>query len=110
MRPPGSGCGRRGTGWRAMPPELDDDHVAAICRVLIAHGVRFVIIGGMAARLHDTGHATVDVDICPSPDDANLANLAAALVGPGVRPSGRGSVRGGSCSIPILICGVRSRW
>lgn len=62
-----------------MPPELSDQHVAAICRVLIEHDVQFVIIGGMAARLHDTGHATVDVDICPSMDDANLDRLAAAL-------------------------------
>lgn len=50
-----------------MPPELSDEHVAAICRVLIALGVQFVILGGMAARLHDTGHAAVDVDICPRP-------------------------------------------
>ncbi len=62
-----------------MPPELSDDHVAAICRVLIDHGVKFVIIGGMAARLHDTGHATIDVDICPSPDDVNLSHLSDAL-------------------------------
>jgi len=48
------------------------------CRVLIDHGVDFVIIGGMAARLHDTGHPTIDVDICPSLDDANLSNLADA--------------------------------
>ena len=26
-----------------MPPELDDDHVAAIREVLIDHGVRFVV-------------------------------------------------------------------
>ncbi len=31
----------------------------------------------MAARLHDTGHATVD--ICPSPVDKNLERLATAL-------------------------------
>lgn len=62
-----------------MPPELSDQHVAEICRVLIEHDVQFVIIGGMAARLHDTGHATVDVDICPSTDDSNLDRLAAAL-------------------------------
>lgn len=42
------------------PPELDDDHVAVICRVLVAHGVQFVVIGGVAARLHETGYATVD--------------------------------------------------
>jgi hypothetical protein len=68
-----------------MPPELSDEHVAAICRVLIARGVQFVIIGGMAARLHETGHATVDVDICPSTDDVNLTRLAAALSDLGAR-------------------------
>ncbi len=26
-----------------------------------------------------TGHATIDIDICPSPEEANLSNLAAAL-------------------------------
>ncbi len=62
-----------------MPRELSDDHVVAICEVLIDHGVEFVIIGGVAARLHDTGHATVDIDICPSSREANLSKLAAAL-------------------------------
>ena len=68
-----------------MPPELSDDHVAAICRVLIDHGVKFVIIGGVAARLHGTGHATIDIDICPSTDDANLSSLTAALQELGAR-------------------------
>ena len=68
-----------------MPPELGDDHVAAICRVLNDHDVEFVIIGGMAARLHDTGHTTIDVDICPSLDDANLSNHADALREVGAR-------------------------
>jgi hypothetical protein len=45
-----------------MSPELDDDQAEAICRVL----VEFVVIGGMAARLHRTGHATVGIDICPA--------------------------------------------
>ncbi len=62
-----------------MPPELSDDHVAAICRVLNDHEVEFVVIGGMAARLHDTGHTTIDIDICPSPDNANLSRLCGAL-------------------------------
>ena len=56
-----------------------DDHVPTICRVLVDHDVEFVIIGGMAARPHDTGHATIDVDIRPSSDDPNLPNLADAL-------------------------------
>ena len=62
-----------------MPPELSDDHVAEICRGLLRHGVQFVVIGGVAARLHDTGHATVDIDICPSVDEDNLVRLARAL-------------------------------
>ncbi len=68
-----------------MPPELSDEHVAAMCRVLIEHEVQLAVIGGMAARLHDTGHATVAVDICPSTDDANLTRLASALEGLGAR-------------------------
>ena len=59
-----------------------------ICGVLIDHGVQFVIIGGVAARLHHTGHATVDVDICPSTDDADLASLASAPADLGARLRG----------------------
>jgi hypothetical protein len=67
------------------PPELDDDHVAAICRVLTEHDVAFVVIGGVAARLHGTGHATVDIDVCPSRAKDNLSRLAAALRALGAR-------------------------
>jgi hypothetical protein len=67
------------------PPELDDDHVAAICRVLAEHEVAFVVIGGIAARLHETGHATVDIDVCPSRAKDNLSRLAAALRALGAR-------------------------
>ncbi len=38
-----------------------------------------MVIGGVAARLHDTGHATIDIDVCPSSDEENLARLATAL-------------------------------
>ena len=41
--------------------------------------MEFVAIGGMAARLHETGNATIDSDICPSSDDANLSHLADVL-------------------------------
>jgi predicted nucleotidyltransferase len=59
--------------------EFDDDRVAAVCRVLLDEGVEFLVIGGVAARLHDTGHATVDLDICPSSVDENLERLSRAL-------------------------------
>lgn len=59
--------------------EIDDERIAAVCSVLHEHHVDFVVIGGVAARLHDTGHATVDIDICPATVDENLERLAAAL-------------------------------
>ena len=59
--------------------EIDDERIAAVCRALLDHLVEFVVIGGGAARLHDTGHATVDIDVCPSSADVNLDRLAAAL-------------------------------
>lgn len=62
-----------------MSPELHDEHVVAICRVLGDHGVAFVLIGGVAARLHDTGYATVDIDVCPSAGKDNLPRLARAF-------------------------------
>ena len=43
------------------------------------HGVRYVLIGGLAAVLHGSPLPTLDADICPSKDDDNLASLAAAL-------------------------------
>lgn len=49
-------------------------------RVLEAHGVAYVLIGGLAASLHGSPHVTTDVDITPSAERSNLARLAAALV------------------------------
>ena len=58
-------------------PELD---AAAVVRVLNTHGVEFVVIGGMAAHLNDLPvPATVDIDITPSRQRANLERLAKAF-------------------------------
>ena len=77
-----------------MLPEFPDDHVVAICGVLADHGVDFLIIGGVAARLHETGHATVDIDICPSRAKANLARLAEALQALGAKLRAEGEPDG----------------
>ena len=47
--------------------------------VLERHGVRHVVIGGLAATLHGSGTVTFDVDVVPEPSPANLARLSAAL-------------------------------
>lgn len=52
----------------------------AIVAVLNQHEVRFVVIGGMAAMVRDLPvPATVDIDITPARDAANLERLAAAF-------------------------------
>jgi hypothetical protein len=58
-------------------PELDPD---AIVRALNRHGVRYVIIGDIAAQLQDLPvPATVDIDVTPARDRKNLERLARAF-------------------------------
>lgn len=50
-----------------------------IIRVLDSHGVRYVLIGGMAATLHGADYVTSDLDITPAQEADNLERLSAAL-------------------------------
>ncbi len=43
------------------------------------HGVVYVLIGGVAARLQGSVRKTADVAICPAPDDENADRLVRAL-------------------------------
>lgn len=43
------------------------------------HGVRYVLIGGFAGKLHGSTILTVDIDICYARDPENLELLVAAL-------------------------------
>lgn len=52
---------------------------ARALRVLHKHRVRFVLIGGFAARLWGSPTITNDIDLCYARDRENLARLAAAL-------------------------------
>jgi hypothetical protein len=54
------------------------DPVATL-RVLAAHGVDFVVVGGVAARLRGAPILTQDVDVTPALTDRNLENLVEAL-------------------------------
>ncbi len=53
---------------------------ARVITTLAAHGVDFVLIGGLAGALHGSPAATNDADICPERTPENLARLAAALL------------------------------
>jgi hypothetical protein len=46
---------------------------------LTAHGVDFVVVGGIAATLLGSARDTFDVDICPATDAPNLKSLGRAL-------------------------------
>lgn len=50
-----------------------------IFAVLAAHGVDYVVVGGLAVQVHGHVRMTNDLDLIPSPARANLARLAAAL-------------------------------
>ena len=52
---------------------------AALLSALHDAGVRFVLIGGMAAVLHGDVGVTVDLDIAPARDPDNLRRLSTAL-------------------------------
>lgn len=68
-----------------------------ILRVLDRHRVTFVIIGGVAGRLHGSPSLTVDLDICYDRRPENLERLAAALVELGAR------LRGVDDDVPFLL-------
>lgn len=48
-------------------------------RVLTAHGVRFVVVGGFAGRAWGSPTITNDLDVCYERSRENLDRLAAAL-------------------------------
>lgn len=48
---------------------------------LVRAEVRFVVIGGVAAGLHGSTHATFDLDICYDPSLENRVRLATVLAG-----------------------------
>ena len=63
-------------------------------------GVRFVLIGGMAAVLHGDVGVTVDIDIAPARDPGNLERLAGRIARPG-RPHPRRRRSGRTVLRPI---------
>jgi hypothetical protein len=46
---------------------------------LASAGVRFIVIGGIAAAVHGSRHATFDLDVVCDPSEDNLGVLAGAL-------------------------------
>ena len=59
-----------------IPPRLD---AGPVLQALVAAGVDFVIIGGIAGALHGSSYPTYDLDVAYSRDPANLKRLSGVL-------------------------------
>jgi hypothetical protein len=57
----------------------------ALFRVLAEHEVEYIVVGGFAIYAHGVLRGTVDLDIIPRPDLANLSRLGEALASVGAR-------------------------
>lgn len=66
-------------------------------KVLVRHGVRFVIIGGYAGRFWGSNSITNDLDICYARDKKNFHALASALRELDAR------LRGAPSDVPFLL-------
>jgi len=68
-----------------VQPEL---HISALLGRLADASVDFVVIGGVAVIAHGYERNTKDLDICYSPERANLEALGAVLIALGARLRG----------------------
>jgi hypothetical protein len=59
-----------------------------LLRRLVAAGIDFVVIGGVAVGAHGVVRGTKDLDLCPSPSRENLGRLASLLRDLGVSQVG----------------------
>jgi Nucleotidyltransferase of unknown function (DUF6036) len=88
LPPSASPSASPGTEWLAAWRGLDERPVVKpdapfdaerILRALAEHGVDYVLIGGLAVQTHGHVRTTIDADLIPAPEPANLKRLAAAL-------------------------------
>lgn len=68
-----------------------------LLRVLVEHGVDFVVVGGIAGVARGSAYMTQDLDIAYARDGDNLERLAAAL-----RQLGAG-LRGAPADVPFVL-------
>lgn len=55
------------------------DNQAELLRALVRNGVRFVVVGGVAAQLRGWSGATTDLDIAVASEESNTARINRAL-------------------------------
>lgn len=80
-----------------MPDESAEFDPTAILRVLTAHEVKFVVVGGVSGNLHGSTTLTEDIDIAYARDRVNLERLATAL------RDMRATLRGAPKTVPFKL-------
>jgi predicted nucleotidyltransferase len=75
----------------------DESNLERIAKVLLRHGVDFLVIGGQAEILMGSPRVTYDTDLCYRRDPENLEHLAAALQE--IRPT----LRGAPSDLPLIL-------
>ena len=68
----------------------------SLLRVLVAHGVDFVVVGGIAMIYQGSARLTQDLDICFAPFQANLEVLGQAMIELGA------TLRGVADDVPFI--------
>jgi len=63
---------------RNLDDSIDADR-GELLKLLLRHGVKFVVIGGAAIQSHGRHYVTEDIDVTPDTEQANLLRLADAL-------------------------------
>jgi hypothetical protein len=69
----------------------------ALLAPLVAHGVDFVVVGGMAGFAHGSSYPTFDLDVAYSREHGNVVRLVAALREIGV------TLRGAPAGLPFQL-------
>jgi hypothetical protein len=90
--------------------EIEDRFDAReLFRVLAAHGVEYVTVGGIAVQAHGGQRVTRDLDVVVAASSANMDKLAAALVELDARVLGPDGRR--SSSVPsAALLGSSDQW
>lgn len=60
-------------------PNAPTLEIAELVTLLDRHGVRYVVVGGLAGTVHGAVRVTFDIDLVPEWTDENLERVAAAL-------------------------------
>jgi predicted nucleotidyltransferase len=80
-----------------MPEGSPNFPLVQIARILLSHGVEFIVIGGRAESLMGSPRLTFDVDVCYKRSAENLERLAKALRE--IKPT----LRGAPPDLPFII-------